>query len=204
MDLLRSRNTSCPRLLRKRSNRTFILFHACYFAFRLVGNMEFFQELDTTGINMPQYFNPKTEAFQVRVTPYPFWRQILRSYTYFVGDRVMFKIDMIGSEKTVFCLFESIGGKPIIRQRFVFDWLKRRIQSLVSGRVIDVEGDISYKIGTSEDPDEAETIFTARVLHKDSLLFQWFWLFVGVILTFITAILTGFIDIQKAWRIWMP
>jgi hypothetical protein len=159
---------------------------------------------------MPQYFNQNFHdgRFETTITPVPVLRRWLKNFPFFVGDRVKFNlqiVDRASGDSTKLHLFEVFGNKTKIIAEFYP--LKSLNEKYIEGNIIDVEGDIAYKIGAPKDESFAKTIFTAKVINRDSVFFQWFWLLVGAFFTFICGVLIwllGFIEIVPFWKIWIP
>jgi hypothetical protein len=151
---------------------------------------------------MPQYLPHKHPYLgQITITPLPFWRNWFRFLPFFVGDKIRFRIHV-----------ETPQEQPTIYERFGNNKVRELDRNLDSsekeiiGNPISGEGDVEYLIGFYGYPDSNQnsTIVTAHAVNKD----RWFpylaGVIIGVLLTAIVDILTGFLDIVKSWRIWIP
>jgi len=151
---------------------------------------------------MPQYhqhYHPFLR--KITITPLPFWRNWFRFLPYFVGDIIRFRVQI-----------ETPQERPRVFERFGNNKLKPIDETIesgereIKGNPINSEGDIECTVSFEGFPNDtdAKTIITARAINKD----RWFpylaGVMIGVFLTALVDILTGFLDIVKSWRIWIP
>jgi len=159
---------------------------------------------------MPRYHNlPKNweERGNFTITPCPFWRclwPLKVIVPYYVGDRVKFHIHFdIPNLKTgvlsqVLC--ETFGDNTK-----VLCHLDESDKDII-GNIIDKEGDVTYGIGYFSDPDNVSPVFTTKVQSWDTIISQWWWVFVGAFFTLLCGVfawLLNLIQINPYWKIWV-
>jgi hypothetical protein len=149
--------------------------------------------LEGVGIHMPQYHSYKSRTLgKVNIVAASIWRRLLPSMPYFVGDIVRFKITIENFEKINkdLLVFEKFGENETTHGDITTK------KTLVNGTIIPAEGDVVYSIGV-RDSSSKQILFTARVINRDTIFFQWFWFFLGAFVTFLGIVLAwglGFIS----------
>lgn len=149
--------------------------------------------LERVGSYMPQYHSYKSRTFgKVNIVAASIWRRLFPSIPYFVGDIVKFTI-------TIEIFPEKINEDIIVFEKFGENETSRGViatkKTLVNGAIIPAEGDVVYSIGVQDSPLR-QTVLTARVINRDTIFFQWFWFFLGALVTFLGIVLAwvlGFI-----------
>jgi len=153
------------------------------------------------GVLMPQYppINTK-QTGKVKTTPHPWWRRLFPWVPYFVGGRVVCKIELERNPER-FILYEKFGD-------IVYETFEMIPGRMLRGSVIPRECDIEYILAPAGQAGftaaNSVTIITATVTNSDRWSLGCAGLVVGAILTLATSILLGLLDIQKFWRIWIP
>jgi hypothetical protein len=153
---------------------------------------------------MPQYHSHEHPYLgQIIITPLPFWRNWFRFLPYFVGDSIRFRIQIETPQEQP-TIYEKFGNNEVIE--ISHDHQSNEKEKEILGNPISSEGDVEYRVGFNGSPSGnlTKTIVTARAINKD----RWFpyvaGVLLGVLLTAIAQILTGFLDVVKSWRIWIP
>jgi len=146
---------------------------------------------------MPQYHNYDENKVEITIKPLPYWRKIIR-LPYFVGDRVRFKLKIVNknafSQQKYWYVFESFGSqeKDLMSAK--------KGETIVEGNVINSEGDVSYSIGDFHEKKRRNTVFTARVINRDTIFFQAVWFIIGATVTLASVILAWILGyIQIIW-----
>jgi len=149
---------------------------------------------------MPTYSKPQhqKDLGNIRITPKPFWRRFFKLAPYYVGDVVEFVLHIDNPQKE-WHLYERIGDDVLPIK------VNLEVEDKITGRVINDEANIEYRLGTSSKPGGI-TLLTAKVWHKDTFVAQWFWIIVGAIITLMCtilgvalALLSGLIEINPEW-----
>ena len=142
--------------------------------------------LERVGIYMPQYHSYKSRTFgKVNIVAASIWRWLFPSIPYFVGDIVKFTI-------TIEIFPEKINEDIIVFEKFGEHEISHGYittkKTLVNGSIIPAEGDVVYSIGAKNSPLR-QVVFTAKVINRDTIFFQWAWFFLGALVTFLGIVL---------------
>jgi hypothetical protein len=149
--------------------------------------------LERVGIYMPQYHSYKSRTFgKVNIVAASIWRKLFPSTPYFVGDIVKFTITIESFSEKInenLMVFEKFGEHETTLGAITTK------KTLANGSIIPAEGEVVYSIG-AKDSSLRQVVFTARVINRDTIFFQWFWFFLGALVTFLGIVLAwvlGFI-----------
>jgi hypothetical protein len=154
---------------------------------------------------MPQYHSSHTDQTgQIKITPFPWWRRLFPWIPYFVGDRVIFQVEIERLDAR-FVFYEKFGDQ--IYEKFQFISGKK-----LRGSTIPRECDVEYVVAPYNAKELTATnsvlVMSANVINKDRWALGCAGLLIGGIITFIVTIaagiVTGFFEIDKFWHIINP
>jgi len=150
---------------------------------------------------LPQYYNQEKylDVGRIRISPVPWWRKIwlIKYYfPYFVGDRVRLRLQ-IENPLSLQTIYELFGGSQHSAYALKAD-------QIITGSIINAEGDVEYRLSTRGYSKEGIPIFTTRAINKDRWGLAFVGLLLGAILTFICSILMALLQIVPFWKVWIP
>ncbi len=156
---------------------------------------------------MPQYYPPPEnwdERGTINIIFKPWWRNlpILRSFPLWVGDRVAFHLRIekpASPQRPGRAVHEAIDDHLV--NVFPLQGMDIDVQSLP----IPSEGNLRFTFGYQNYLEPTDPlIITANVQSKDRWWVGCAGLLIGAILTVLSGVATGLIQIDKMWHIWNP
>jgi hypothetical protein len=146
---------------------------------------------------MPQFRNAKLDRFEIDIMP----KNVLRYlFPFFVGDEVVLKMRITDTrqllDSTSISVFEIFNGEEKIILKLDRVEIKKGWQ-IVSGNIIDREGDVIYKVGIGNAKSvNAKTIFSTSVINKDRWFVGCAGLIAGAVLATLGSIVAGLFSLK--------
>lgn len=157
--------------------------------------------IERIGVHMPQYYNETYfNEVNVKTRPSNFIRRILRGWQYYVGQRVYFHIEVKKARKDVdlsgYTIVEKLPGMDKPRIVVALTDTSKFSKHITNVGIIGVEGNVEYKIcGRSGYFPEGGYIFTSNVINRDRFFHQWFWIFIGALITLSCTVLAWLLNL---------